>query len=105
MNNDTTTALTPENPVAAVAAGYRHTVALLANGSVACWGSNDGGPYDYGQSDVPDGIGTSDNPATSIAAGYYHTVAVLADGSVACWGSNGDGQCDTPEKLIPGGIA
>jgi alpha-tubulin suppressor-like RCC1 family protein len=42
MNNDTTTtALTPENPVTSVAAGYRHTVTLLADGSVACWGYND----------------------------------------------------------------
>ena len=83
-----------------IAVGPYHTVALLADGSVACWGSND-----YGQCDVPSGIGTPENPVASVAAGGYHTVALLADGSVACWGSNGDGQCDTPEKLIPGGIA
>ena len=85
----------PRTPVASVAAGFFHTVALLADGSVACWGYND-----FGQCDVPDGIGTSDNPATSIAAGYYHTVALLADGSVACWGYNDYGQCDTPSNIL-----
>ena len=83
-----------------IAVGPYHTVALLADGSVACWGSNGDG-----QCNVPSGIGTPENPVASVAAGGYHAVAVLADGSVACWGSNGDGQCDTPEKLIPGGIA
>jgi alpha-tubulin suppressor-like RCC1 family protein len=81
----------PVNPVASVAAGYGHTVAVLADGSVACWG------YNYsGQCTVPSGIGTPENPVASIAAGGDHTVAVLADGSVACWGWNGYGQCDVP---------
>ena len=41
MNNDTTTtALTPENPVQ-ISSGPYHTVALLADASVACWGDND----------------------------------------------------------------
>ncbi len=74
-----------------IAAGLYHTVALLADGSVVCWGDND-----YGQCSVPTGIGTPQNPVASVAAGNYHTVALLADGSVVCWGLNNSGQCDVP---------
>ena len=83
--------------------------ALLAEGTVACWGAND-----YGQL----GIGTASGPETcragwlgspvpcsssplivpglhgvvSIAAGAAHTCAALEDGSVRCWGYNVFGQ-------------
>ncbi|MEY2714666.1 MAG: hypothetical protein RIT24_1009, partial [Planctomycetota bacterium] len=61
--------------VVKVAAGYYHTVALKADGSVACWGYNA-----QGQCNVPAGLGT----VSAVAAGDYHTVALKADGSVAC---------------------
>ena len=77
-----------------ISSGNFHTAALLADGSVACWGYN----Y-HGQCDVPSGIGTPENPVTSVAAGFLHTVALLADGSVACWGYNVYGQCDVPNAL------
>ena len=69
-------------------------VAVLADGSVACWGLNTDS-----QCDVPRGIGTPENPVASVAAGRYHTVAVLADGSVACWGDNYNGQCTVPSGI------
>ena len=50
----------------AEAAGSSHTVAVLTDGSVACWGRNE-----YGQCTVPSGIGTPENPVASIAAGEY----------------------------------
>ena len=77
----------PKNPVASVAAGLFHTVALLADGSVACWGWNE-----YGQCEVPTDIGTPENPVASVAVGSAHTAALLSDGSIVCWGSNNDGQ-------------
>jgi len=87
----------------AISAGSDHTCALLAGGSVDCWGDNA-----YGQL----GVGTSSGPgtcngepcsatavpvrgiahATAIAAGGSQTCALLAGGSVECWGYNGYGQ-------------
>ena len=80
--------------VVSVAAGAYHTIALLADGSVACWGDNDSG-----QCDVPSGIGTPENRVEAVATGGRHTVALLADGSVACWGENSYGQCDVPSDI------
>ncbi len=84
----------PQNPVRRISGGGGHLAAVLADGSVACWGRN----Y-QGQCDVPAGIGTPENPVASVAAGGDHTVALLADGSVACWGANHKGQCDIPASV------
>jgi alpha-tubulin suppressor-like RCC1 family protein len=73
-------------------AGY--SCALLANGSVQCWGANTSGQL---------GDGTTTNRASptavsglanvqQIAAGKNHACALLKDGTVKCWGVNGNGQ-------------
>ena len=74
-----------------------HACAILADGSVKCWGSNDYGQLGLGDaisrlfpSDVvPLGTGRK---AIAISAGYKHTCAVLDDRSVKCWGKNASGQ-------------
>ena len=93
---------TPANPVVSLAFSTKylyqdeggHSVALLADGSIACWGRND-----KGQCDVPRGIGTPENPVVQVAVGGWHTVALLADGSIRCWGDNDYGQCDVPSGI------
>jgi hypothetical protein len=77
--------------VTAVAAGSGHTVALLEDGSLRCWGGNT-----YGQCDVLSGVGNNENPVMSIAAGSVMTIALLA--SPVCPADfNGDGVVDGEE--------
>ena len=62
-----------------ISVGGFHTVALLEDGSVACWGRNDDR-----QCDVP----VFGDTVVSVAAGEDYTVAVLANGSLVSWGDN-----------------
>ena len=62
-----------DDVVVEVAAGRSHTVAVLEDGSIRCWGRNN-----YGECDVPSGVGNNENPVMSIAAGGYMTIALLA---------------------------
>lgn len=106
--------------------GSNHVCALQADGSAACWGSNQ---FQTGQTDVPTGAtfialtaggyhtcglqpdgraicwgsnlaGQSNVPAdtrfTSLVAGEFHTCGLKADGSALCWGANNDGQSNVP---------
>jgi alpha-tubulin suppressor-like RCC1 family protein len=81
--------------VQAISTGWSHSCALLADGSVKCWGGNSNGEL---------GDGTTTNSATpvqvtgltsgvqAISSGELHTCAAVADGAVKCWGYNGTGQ-------------
>ncbi|HWR23753.1 MAG TPA: protein kinase [Feifaniaceae bacterium] len=75
-----------------LAAGYAHTVALRADGSVAATrilepaGAE---PYEYGQC----GVGSWRN-VVQVEAGWVHSVGLLSDGTVAAAGDNAHGQCD-----------
>jgi alpha-tubulin suppressor-like RCC1 family protein len=77
-----------------LAAGYNHTCALLADGTMQCWGDNAqgqlGNPSVTIDTAVPVTV-TGVTPA-AIAVGAFHTCAVLADRTLQCWGSNGQGQ-------------
>ena len=79
--------------VVAISAGGRHTCAVLSDGHVKCWGSNEYGDLGIGTNadhflpvDVP-GLGN----VTAVATGEAHSCAVSA-GSVWCWGANTSGQ-------------
>ncbi len=83
-----------------VAAGDRHTCALLDTGTVRCWGRGADGQLGYGNTRS---IGDDESPASAgdvdvgglvraIAAGRDHTCALLDTGRVRCWGRGADGR-------------
>jgi hypothetical protein len=95
-----------------IAASGAHTCAVLSDGTIRCWGSNQNGQLGDGTTTarltpVPV-VGVTG--ATGIDAGVDHTCARLADGTVRCWGGNQYGQLGdgtTTSRLIPvrvGGI-
>ena len=76
--------------VIAVTAGTWHTCVVKANQELVCFGNND-----YGQCDVPPGLG----PVIGIAAGTAHTCVVKANHDVVSFGGNYSGQCNVPAGL------
>jgi hypothetical protein len=83
----------------AVAAGYSHSYALLADGTVMAWGYNYYGQTGDGKGSL-EGCDCVPHPvavpgvtgAISIAGGEYSGIALLADGTVKDWGYNYYGQ-------------
>ena len=74
-----------------LACGWEHSIALLQDNTVKCWGNNN-----YGQCNVPDSI---QGKVISIECGEYHSVALLNDNTVVCWGDNSNGQCNVPDSI------
>ena len=76
--------------IVAVANGYRHAIALNANGTVCAWGDNS-----YGQTNVPPDL----TNAVAIACGDFHSLALRADGTVSAWGDDLAGAINVPLGL------
>ncbi|MEE8395026.1 MAG: RCC1 repeat-containing protein, partial [bacterium] len=85
----------------AITAGSDHTCALMADGTVLCWGQNDKGQVgnglaggNYNTPQPVKGI-VPGNPAVAISAGANHTCVLMAEGNMRCWGGytfgSGDG--------------
>jgi alpha-tubulin suppressor-like RCC1 family protein len=78
-----------------VAVGAGHACALLANGTVKCWGADNS----WGQlgdntelaHTAPSAVVGLNNVA-ALDAGLGTTCAILGDRTVKCWGSNAEGQ-------------
>ena len=90
-------ALPKSNPARQVTAGQFHSCALLADGTVWCWGENgkgqlgrsiDGGAL---QDPIPAPV-VGLSGVKQVAAGNFHSCALLADGLLLCWGQNDHGQ-------------
>ncbi|CAH1777009.1 unnamed protein product [Owenia fusiformis] len=88
-----------KSPCIQIACGLQHTVALLENGDVYTWGSNQ-----YGQLGLTDfsprGVPTKvklDHRALQIAAGSTHTVVLSTNGNVYTFGNHTNGQLGRSE--------
>ncbi len=69
---------------------YGHSCALLANGAISCWGSNESGQLGNGSfvqstSPVQVALGSA-GAATAVSNGDRHTCAI-AGGGAWCWGA------------------
>ena len=78
----------------AISSGDHHNCAILDDGSVSCWGTNDYGQLGIGsftEKNTPtqtSSLGPG-RTAVAISSGSYHTCAILDNGAVSCWGNNG----------------
>lgn len=95
------------------AAGFGHTVALCADGSLYTWGDNYYGQLGMGSTVLTLSRQRILSPVglfwTQAAAGYNFSLALCSDGSLYSWGSNRDGQLGdgttttrtTPVRVAP----
>jgi alpha-tubulin suppressor-like RCC1 family protein len=91
--------------------GYSSVCALLATGTVQCWGNNQDGQMGNATTVSPQTSPvtvsniTAANPATAISVNENSACALLQDGTVQCWGyaangSLGNGET-TPIQTVP----
>ncbi len=91
-----------------IAAGERHTCALLDNGTVWCWGYNgsnelgSGGGTQANPVQVPLGLGVT---ASDVFAGGRVSCALTSDNRLTCWGQNHKGQIGNGTTQVNGGVA
>jgi len=90
-----------------ISAGAFHTCALIAGGTVKCWGfitASDFAPKALLDSAYPQRAAGIKN-AISISSGGFHTCALIAGGAVKCWGADqygqlGDGKLQDSAKPV-----
>jgi len=92
---------------ASISAGLSHTCAVLTNGTVRCWGSNDSGQLGDGttqDSSLPVAVVGLSNVSAISVGGSSYTCALLVSGAVYCWGTGRYGQLGnetTTDSVIP----
>lgn len=101
-----------------IASGYVNSCAVLATGTVRCWGAADqgvlgqgtgsgtDGSLDVGDDEAPTAIGSVPlgvgRTARSISMRYKHACAVLDNGAVRCWGNGEEGVLGTGTTAVIG---
>lgn len=86
--------LTGSTNLAGISAGYNHSLAVGADGSLWTWGLNSGGQLGLGDNDnrnIPNQAG-SGSTWTAATGGQAHTLVLKSDGSLWACGDNSNGQ-------------
>lgn len=86
-----------------VAAGGRHSLAVLSDGSVWAWGGNSSGQLGLGTTDAtphptPTQV-TGVTGAIAVAAGQQHSLALRSDGTLMAWGQGTSGELGNGMKV------
>ena len=84
----------------AIAAGGRHSIAVLSGGTVMTWGANDHGQLGHGDAGTtapglvraPGGAAGTLNNVVAVAADTDFSMALRSDGTVVTWGTGEAGQ-------------
>ncbi len=94
--------ITLAGPARSVTVGLYHACAVLNDGGVTCWGSNNYGQLGTGTAAglgyggdslaMPPPVLRFESPVREVVAGAFHTCARLDSGKVQCWGDNAFGQ-------------
>jgi alpha-tubulin suppressor-like RCC1 family protein len=88
------TAVLGISSAASISAGDYNACAVLADGTVKCWGLNDSGELGDGSTGgiIPSPVSVSGlSQAVAVTVGSEHSCA-LSPGAVTCWGWNQNGQ-------------
>ncbi len=80
------------NAATSVTTGLHHSCAVLADGTIMCWGSGDLGNGAMTVFSTAPVLASGIGDAIDVVAGGRHTCALRASGTVACWGRNDAGQ-------------
>lgn len=85
--------------ITAASAGYYHSLALCADGTVVSWGYNGNGELGDGSNNpslIPVAVNASGvlagKTVASLSSGAVHNIASCTDGTLVSWGYNGDGE-------------
>jgi alpha-tubulin suppressor-like RCC1 family protein len=85
-------------PVAQVAAGFDHTLALTSTGQLFAFGGNSSGELGRTANETANPTPTlvnlpgANGATTKVAAGFDHSLALTATGQLLAWGLNSKGQ-------------
>lgn len=75
-----------------ISAGYAHTCAIRADGTLWCWGYDGNGQVGNGKIEyiyqIPQHVKALGKSVVAVSAGRAHTCAVKDDATLWCWGSN-----------------
>jgi alpha-tubulin suppressor-like RCC1 family protein len=85
--------------VAKMAFGARHSLALMADGTIESWGDNTYGQLGDGTTisrslpvNVVDICGNILTDVVDVACGWFHSIALIGDGTLKTWGHGTSGQ-------------